>query len=337
MSTLTSYNGLQVVTPDPTGGGGLAINNNFKALSTRIGQSNYTATRDPLATDNASVPASAGGPYTQGSRWINTTTSSEFVCVASSTSSATWQKTTLLASSSTGEINIAMPNATTPAISIQAAASATALSFVVNDSTGSPRIGVDTSNSTFYIYAAAGAYYAAFQPANFLFARPGANYFSAVGSGGSLVFQTQNTAVSGAQNRLQIAAGDLATMYLTATIVNQTFTNVATSGSQVAWNISPTYNQASGTAGNTDLYINRTETAIGSGTQRLIDARVGGNTKFSIQNTGRAFVTTPNSANTDSDLANNQITFYLDETNNNLKVRVKYSDGTLKTGTVALS
>ena len=36
MSTLTSYNGLQVVTPNPTGPGGLAINNYFKAVSTHV-------------------------------------------------------------------------------------------------------------------------------------------------------------------------------------------------------------------------------------------------------------------------------------------------------------
>lgn len=36
-------------------------------------------------------------------------------------------------------------------------------------------------------------------------------------------------------------------------------------------------------------------------------------------------------------LANGQISFYLDEVGNNLKVAVQYSDGTTKTGTVALA
>ena len=48
-------------------------------------------------------------------------------------------------------------------------------------------------------------------------------------------------------------------------------------------------------------------------------------------------VETKNAAPPDEDLANGQISFYLDEAGNALKVRVKYSDGTLKTGTVNLT
>jgi hypothetical protein len=44
----------------------------------------------------------------------------------------------------------------------------------------------------------------------------------------------------------------------------------------------------------------------------------------------------PNAAPTDGDIPNSQIFFYLDEGANQLKVRVRYSSGTLKTGTVAL-
>ncbi|MCA9334600.1 hypothetical protein KC953_00480, partial [Candidatus Saccharibacteria bacterium] len=49
--------------------------------------------------------------------------------------------------------------------------------------------------------------------------------------------------------------------------------------------IEPTVNQ-SGTAGYTGLLINPTETATGSGTKLLIDAQVGGVSKFSVDNTG---------------------------------------------------
>lgn len=67
--------------------------------------------------------------------------------------------------------------------------------------------------------------------------------------------------------------------------------NTATTGQVNAINITPTYNQTSGTASNTDLLINRTETAIGSGSQLLIDAKVDDASKFNVDNTG-SIVTT---------------------------------------------
>lgn len=69
---------------------------------------------------------------------------------------------------------------------------------------------------------------------------------------------------------------------------NTSLTN--TSGTSAFVSITPTYNQASGTAANTDLLINRTETAVGSGTQRLIDAQVGGSSRFSVSNVGTVAV-----------------------------------------------
>jgi hypothetical protein len=60
----------------------------------------------------------------------------------------------------------------------------------------------------------------------------------------------------------------------------------ATSGTNIVLSLTPTYNQASGNAANTDLLINRTQTAVGSGTQLLIDAQVGGVSQFSVSNTG---------------------------------------------------
>ena len=64
------------------------------------------------------------------------------------------------------------------------------------------------------------------------------------------------------------------------------FTNALTSGTHAAIAITPTYNQTSGTAANTDLLINRTQTAVGSGAQLLIDAQVGNVSKFSVSNAG---------------------------------------------------
>jgi len=62
-------------------------------------------------------------------------------------------------------------------------------------------------------------------------------------------------------------------------------TLAASGGTNVCVGITPTYNQSS-TASGTDLLINRTETAIGSGTHNLIDAQVGGASKFSVSRTG---------------------------------------------------
>lgn len=60
------------------------------------------------------------------------------------------------------------------------------------------------------------------------------------------------------------------------------------SGAFLGLALAPTYNQ-SGTAAATDLYVNRTETAVGSGSQRLIDLQVGGSTKFYVDNTGAIY------------------------------------------------
>jgi len=63
-----------------------------------------------------------------------------------------------------------------------------------------------------------------------------------------------------------------------------------TSGANGFLSLSGTYNQTSGTAANTDLLINRTETAVGSGTQRLLSAQVGGVEKVGLDNRGGIMV-----------------------------------------------
>ncbi|MFA5778352.1 MAG: tail fiber domain-containing protein [Candidatus Paceibacterota bacterium] len=69
-------------------------------------------------------------------------------------------------------------------------------------------------------------------------------------------------------------------------IVAQGAARTNTSGAQAFFAVIPSYNQASGTAANTDLLINRTQTAVGSGAQLLIDAQVGSVSKFSVTNAG---------------------------------------------------
>jgi hypothetical protein len=62
--------------------------------------------------------------------------------------------------------------------------------------------------------------------------------------------------------------------------------NSLTSGTSNAVAITPTYNQASGTAANTDLLINRTETAVGSGQQNFAVFQVAGATRARINTLG---------------------------------------------------
>jgi hypothetical protein len=64
--------------------------------------------------------------------------------------------------------------------------------------------------------------------------------------------------------------------------------NTATSGTNYGVEITPTYNQASGTAANTDLLVNRTQTAAGSGNQYLLDLQVGGSSQLHVDNLGNA-------------------------------------------------
>lgn len=59
----------------------------------------------------------------------------------------------------------------------------------------------------------------------------------------------------------------------------------ATSTSQSSVAIIPTINNSS-TGGYTALLINPTETSVGSGTKRLIDAQVGGTSRFTVDNAG---------------------------------------------------
>ena len=52
MATLVNYHGLQVVSPDPTGDGGLAIQNDFKNLVQWNRKSSWNQSRNPSATED---------------------------------------------------------------------------------------------------------------------------------------------------------------------------------------------------------------------------------------------------------------------------------------------
>ena len=84
MPALTEYNGVQILTPDPCGPGGQAINNNFKALSTAIN------TTDPGVDDDSTQG------FSTGSRWYNSTTTEEWICEDASPGAADWVMISLL-------------------------------------------------------------------------------------------------------------------------------------------------------------------------------------------------------------------------------------------------
>jgi hypothetical protein len=58
------------------------------------------------------------------------------------------------------------------------------------------------------------------------------------------------------------------------------------SGTLSVVSITPSYNQVASTASNTDLFINRTETAVGSGAQLFADFQVNSSSRFSVSNAG---------------------------------------------------
>lgn len=135
---------------------------------------------------------------------------------------------------------------------------------IVQTDTNSP-------GTSYLLYASSGAQFVSIQNNGWVFAsgRFASNSgFSSQADNNTASVQHRN--FSAADNAVEMASG--------------TFSN--TSGDSAAVKIMPTYNQASGTAANTDLLINRTETAVGSGVQRLLDAQVGGASKFSVSNLG---------------------------------------------------
>ncbi len=95
------------------------------------------------------------------------------------------------------------------------------------------------------------------------------NKMGTVGGSGQSVFYVACTLGGGNQSPLTTAA---------------TITNA--SGTSYALKLVPTYNQTS-TAGSTDIYVNRTQTALGSGTHSLMDLQVSSTSKFRIDNTGK--------------------------------------------------
>lgn len=102
------------------------------------------------------------------------------------------------------------------------------------------------------------------------------------GSARALILNGANSTLTLGSNGIVLARGSTSV----ATIVGSSATLTASSASQSMMAVTPTVNQ-SGTASYVALLVNATETSTGSGSKSLIDAQVGGSSKFKADNAGR--------------------------------------------------
>lgn len=116
--------------------------------------------------------------------------------------------------------------------------------------------------------------------------------------GSSSVINSCGTIRSGAGSTLVVQSGvgygGTSAIKGVSFLVNSPFSNTAAQVNGIS--IEPTYNQTSGTASNTDFSVFRTETALGSGVQKLCDFGVGATSYFSIDNKGNHFIANTGSA-----------------------------------------
>jgi len=84
MASLIDYKGLQVVNPEPSGAGGLAIQDDLKSLVDWNPKSVWDKTAAPTAADDVD------DDFYPGSRWFNTTSGALFVCVDNTVEAAVW-------------------------------------------------------------------------------------------------------------------------------------------------------------------------------------------------------------------------------------------------------
>lgn len=96
---------------------------------------------------------------------------------------------------------------------------------------------------------------------------------------GNNQYNLSNTAVAGPFHRMTVGPSSVAGR-IGLLVATTGWTQ--TGGTQAFLSLTPTYNQASGTASNTDFLVNRTPTAIGSGLQKLADLQSASATKFTV-------------------------------------------------------
>jgi len=98
MATLVNYHGLQVVSPDPTGDGGLAIQNDFKNLVQWNPKSSWNNSTNPGATNDSAQD------FYPGSLW--STSTQLFLCTNSNTGAAVWVPILIPSSAANGTLLI---------------------------------------------------------------------------------------------------------------------------------------------------------------------------------------------------------------------------------------
>lgn len=100
-----NYKGLTVISPDPSGAGGLLIHNAIKALADRAAKNNLTAVDPPSANDDS------GDNYDVGSLWL--TASTLYVCTDATLTSASWRS---IASDSVEVIGLRLLSGAIPSV-----------------------------------------------------------------------------------------------------------------------------------------------------------------------------------------------------------------------------
>jgi hypothetical protein len=93
MTALIDYRGLDILTPDPTGAGGKAINDDFAELADRAGPV-HSGAGNPTVDHDSDDTAGLGTKFYAWSKWRNTSTNQLYVCVDATPGAAVWVELT---------------------------------------------------------------------------------------------------------------------------------------------------------------------------------------------------------------------------------------------------
>ncbi len=285
--TISTYKGLKRVTPTPSGEGGQALNDNFTYVADNL-ESIFSLVDEKLSLTGGTMNGNLifGSPYgvTVNKFWatgantpISFNTPSTF-SLALNVNAYTFSTTSTQASNSFNAFRIAPTYNQTSGT----AANTDLLIDRTQTAVGSGNqylINAQVGGSARFNVSADGIVSASNGFANSI--SPG-NRVTIGHDGGSLIgIRSLSNATFAIQSNISGS-----TVGGSAFLIRPSNVYTQTSGNNSIVSITASYNQTSGTAANTDLLINRTETAIGSGAQYLLDLQVGGSSKFNVTNTG---------------------------------------------------